>query len=303
MTTKRANLWRTQNFIRDPALIERLVRDSGVRPRDTVYDLGAGTGNLTDALARRARRVIAVEMDPTLAARLRQRFADRPNVTVLERDLFTLTPPRETHVVFANPPFDRTTALVRRVTETDASPRLAMLVLQREAAERFIGAPHSTLRSALLAPWFSLAVVHAFAREDFVPRPSVDAVLVAVRKRDPPLVSTREAQLYRDLVTACFVSGISILDPRQRAVDLTSPDWIALFRQFRGLPHNVRRVVFGAEARLAHAQRGIRKRHRTRAPRDALSRTTLRGLISNVDRNASRRGTHAARERWTASRR
>src|SRR6266508_5878309 len=68
-----STLWRTQNFLRDRALMERLVSRADIAPTDVVYDLGAGSGALTDALARRAGRVIAVEKDPALVARLRAR--------------------------------------------------------------------------------------------------------------------------------------------------------------------------------------------------------------------------------------
>jgi len=268
------DLRRSQNFIRDEALIERLVARSGIGPADLVYDLGAGTGNLTAALARRARSVVAVEKDPALAETLRRRFRESANVTVREADLFSQASSSEDHVVFANPPFDRTADLLARLTEAETPPRLAVLVLQREAADRYLGRPRTTLRSALLAPHFEIDLLHRFARTDFVPRPSVDAVLVALRKRDPPLVAPSEAQLYRDLVVACFVAGRSIFDPSRRATDLTHDEWLTLYRRFRALPRSVRRAVFGAEARLAREQARQRKIHRTREPRDALPRSS-----------------------------
>ncbi len=75
-------LWRTQNFLRDPKLVDRLVRMADVGPKDVVYDLGAGTGVITDTLARRGARVIAIERDRHLYSRLQQRFAERTNVDV-----------------------------------------------------------------------------------------------------------------------------------------------------------------------------------------------------------------------------
>src|SRR2546422_9163872 len=74
-------LWRTQNFLRDRALMERLVSRAGLAPTDVVYELGAGSRVLTDGLARRAGRAISVEKDPALVSRLRARFRDRPHAT------------------------------------------------------------------------------------------------------------------------------------------------------------------------------------------------------------------------------
>jgi len=269
-----SDLWRTQNFLRDPALITRLVERSEIGAEDVVYDLGAGTGNLTAALARRAARVVAIEKDPALVTRLRVRFVATPNVVVREADIFHYPMPHTAHVVFANPPFDRTADLVRRLTEADVPPRVAYLVLQRAAAERFLGTPHGTLVAALLAPWFALRIEHRFAATDFAPRPAVDIVLVRLQKRAPPLVPSRDATLYRDLVVTCFVNRRSLLDPRTTPQSLTFAEWLDLYRRFRTLPRVVRRSITGAEARLRRQQQTLRKQHRTRAPRDALRGVT-----------------------------
>ena len=268
-------LWRTQNFLRNAGLIERLVERCAITPWDIVYDLGAGTGNLTAALAKRAARVIAIEVDATLVARLRVRFATTPNVVVREADIFAHPLPHAEHIVFANPPFDRTADLMRRLTEADVPPRVAYLVLQRQAAERFLGSPGRTLAAALLGPWFVLDVVHHFAQADFAPRPAVDIVLLRVQKRAPPLVPARDAQLYRDLVVTCFVNGRSLLDPRTRPSAIALENWLDLYRRSRTLPRVVRRSIAGAEARLRTEQRSLTKSHRTRAPRDALRGMTL----------------------------
>jgi len=263
------DLWRTQNFLRDPALIERLVERSEVGPDDVVYDLGAGTGNLTAALARRAARVVALEKDPALVAVLRRRFAGAGNVIVRAADIFTHPLPRSDHLVFASPPFDRTAELVRKLTESEMPPRLAYLAVQREAAERYLGTPRRTLAAALLAPSFAFDVVHRFAREDFAPAPKVDVVLLRARKRSPPLVPARDAQLYRDLVVASFVGGRAPWGRRMRPSRMSPAEWLELYRRLRTHPE-LRRAVSGAEARLRRQQNGLRTSHRTRAPRDDL---------------------------------
>src|SRR2546430_14240498 len=72
-----STLWRTQNFLRDRRLVERLVSRAKIGPTDVVYDLGAGGGMLTDALARRAGPAIGIEKDAALVAGLRARFRGR----------------------------------------------------------------------------------------------------------------------------------------------------------------------------------------------------------------------------------
>ena len=128
----RSQLWRTQNAIADPSLAAKLVSLSQVGPHDVVYDLGAGSGVLTAALARRSSRVIAIERDPALVRRLRRRFYDAPNVVVREGDILAYRLPRSDYVVVANPPFDITADLVRKrrhathISSCSARPRSAL---------------------------------------------------------------------------------------------------------------------------------------------------------------------------------
>lgn len=288
----RDNLWRTQNFLRDPRLIARLVAMTAITHRDVVYDLGAGSGALTAAVAHRAGRVIAIEKDDTLAAHLRRRFRDQPHVVVRKADILLYPFPHSGYVVLANPPFDITAELVRRLTSAHVPPHDAYLVLQREAAQRFIGRPRTTLAAVLIAPWFSLTVLHRFKRTDFNPAPSVDAVFVQLHKRGPPLVPENEAQLYRDLVAAGFAAWrasigealaravgsraaarlitASRLAPKAKPSEISLSGWMRLFEHFAMAPDIVQQRVAGSEARLRRQQRRIAKTHRTRVPRDAL---------------------------------
>ena len=123
-----STLWRTQNFLRDRTLVLRLVSRAKIAPTDVVYDLGAGGGILTDALARRAGRVIALEKDPALVTRLKARFHDRPNVEIRHADILAHPLPRAEYVVFASPPFDATSAIVRKLTSAAAPLSGAVLI-------------------------------------------------------------------------------------------------------------------------------------------------------------------------------
>ena len=288
-----STLWRTQNFLRDRRLVERLVSRAKIGLTDVVYDLGAGGGMLTDALARRAGRVIAIEKDAALVARLRARFRGRANVEIRHADILAHPFPRAEYVVFASPPFDTTSAIVRKLTSAAVPPRDAYLALQREAARRYLGRPRQTLAALLVAPWFSVQIVHRFARSDFAPSPAVDVVMVRMHKRGPPLIAGSAAHLYRDLVVALFVSrkpsvgaastqlfggrvsrrllDAARVDPTSSPSALTFSAWLRLFREFAQLPASLRAAVAGAERRLHRKQRRLQKIHRTRAPRDALS--------------------------------
>src|SRR5207245_9524397 len=93
----------------------------------------------------------------------------------------------------------------------------AYLALQRDAVDRYLGRPRQTLAALLLAPWFSVRIIHRFARSDFSPPPAVDVVMVRMQKRGPPLIAPRDTRAYRDFVVALFVSrkpGIGAASPQ-----------------------------------------------------------------------------------------
>jgi 23S rRNA (adenine-N6)-dimethyltransferase len=196
----------SQNFLRSGRLVERLLDASTIGPGDLVLDLGAGTGVLSTRLARRGCDVVAIEKDARLVQQLRATFAGATHVRVLHCDIFEIELPRRPYKVFSNSPFDATAAIVHRLTCATRPPQDAYLVMQREAADRFVGEPRATLVAALLFPWYEATRLHRFRRTDFMPVPRVEVDMLRLRKRGPPLVCARDAQLYRNFVSYLFTA-------------------------------------------------------------------------------------------------
>lgn len=287
-----STLWRTQNFLRPTARLARVIAAAELAPNDVVYEIGAGTGVLTALLAHRVRRVIAIEKDEALYRGLRRRFAGRSKVSVRHADILAHRLPDASYKVVANPPFDITAAIVKKLISATVPPDDIFLALQREAADRYRGHPRETLASLLLLPFFDATVVHRFRQDDFVPAPGIDVVMLRLRKRGPPLLARDHRQLYRDFVIAIFTAwrpsigdalarplGARVahrlladarLDPDKRVSEVPFAHWMELFELFAKLPPAVHLRVSGAEDRLARQQRRLQKRHRTRAPRDDL---------------------------------
>lgn len=181
--------WRSQNpagahFLIDRGLIDQLVRASGAGSGDLVFDLGAGYGALTRPLARSGARVIAIELDPALAERLRRRFSAEPLVGVVEADLRTVPLPRQPFHVVASPPFALTTLLCRRLLG-DRRIRLAgaELILEWGAA-KWLASPRPQSRE--MARWaarYEMRLVRRVPAASFSPPPGSDAAYLRIRPR------------------------------------------------------------------------------------------------------------------------
>ena len=279
----------TQNFLRDPPLVERLLAASSISREDVVYEIGPGEGILTDGLARRARRVVAIELDAALAETLRRRYASNPRVEAHTGDFLEYPLPWQPYKVFANIPFASTHEIVTRLTSAACPPQDAYLIMQREAAQKFCGVPREYLYAVLLKPWFTLEITHQFRRSDFTPAPSVEVVMLRIQKRGPPLIAADERQMFRDFAVYGFTARHPTFDhilrrilsyrQRREAMRLCGIEpgatpstiafsqWLQLFHYFaRVASPEARQIIAGSERRLRRQQADLHKLHRTRKP-------------------------------------
>jgi 23S rRNA (adenine-N6)-dimethyltransferase len=187
-------------------LAAELVRRAQVERDDLVVEIVAGTGAFTAALAARARRVIAIELDPRLARGLRSSFALDPSVRVVEGDARSWPLPREPFRVFGNVPFAITTDLFRHLLDDPLGALVrADLVVQWEAARKRVADPPRTVRSLGWGPWWTFAIERRIPSSNFRPPPRVDAALLTIRRREPPLLRETEVSAYRRLVRELFL--------------------------------------------------------------------------------------------------
>ena len=156
----------------------RIVEDAVVRPAELVLDIGAGHGALTRQLIAAGAQVLAVELHPDRARRLRQRFAGQP-VRVIEGDAAALRLPRRPFRVVASPPYGITSELVRVLLGRDSALVAADLVLQRAAVRRLVDGwgPDRWYRRWSLTPGRSLP------RQAFDRPPTVDSRVLVIRQR------------------------------------------------------------------------------------------------------------------------
>lgn len=133
-----------QNFLTDPAILERIAAAADLSRQDTVLEAGAGLGTLTRPLALQAGRVLAVEMDDRLIAILRDQTADLNNVDILHADILQVPDfgvPHRGYKVVGNLPYYITSAILRRFLEKEPRPQLMVVTVQREVADRIVARP------------------------------------------------------------------------------------------------------------------------------------------------------------------
>jgi 23S rRNA (adenine-N6)-dimethyltransferase len=199
-----------QNFLRSRKLARRLVGMSTIGPRDTVYEIGPGKGIITAALASVARQVIAIEKDPELVRRLRQRFRLLDNIEIVEKDFLTYSFRTRCgngaleYKIFASVPYNITAKVLRKILYERSNIGEGYLILQKEAAKKFSGSPRETLFSILAKPFFEFQILSQLERSDFWPEPHVDSVFLSIKRRPRPLIEMQEVASYRDFVQYGF---------------------------------------------------------------------------------------------------
>jgi len=227
----------SQNYLNNLELLVKLVSKADFSETDVVYDIGAGKGAITDALKGACARVIAVELDRSLADGLISRFKDGGNVSVVNADFMEIDLPPTNYKVFSNIPFNRTSEIFHKLYFSSNPPAEAYLILQKEAAERFLGIGEGSMTFLLLAPFFNMEIVHKFSKADFTPVPSVDTVLLRIDKRVTPRIDFTQEENYRDFIVYVLKQQKPTL--RLRTTKLFTSEQFKRVARELGLPETV----------------------------------------------------------------
>jgi len=193
----------SQNFLTDRGLVRKLVAKAGISRNDLTLDIGAGKGIITEVLSEIAGPVISLELDLKLHQELKEKFSGNSKVVVSNENFLQFALPTVPYKVFSNIPFSITSSIVTKLLFTGRVPVDSYLVMQKEAANRFMGKGEGYLFSLLNQPFFEFSIFHKFKREDFTPRPLVDVVMLRINKKEIPLIAGNKVKLYQDFI--CYV--------------------------------------------------------------------------------------------------
>jgi 16S rRNA (adenine1518-N6/adenine1519-N6)-dimethyltransferase len=188
-----------QNFLRNRGAVEKIVAAIEPQPGEVVVEIGPGEGVLTEKLAALPNDVMAIEIDPELAERLRQRL---PNVTIVNEDAVDAALPGRPFRAVGNLPYNVGTPILRRVI-ADPNCLRAVFMLQKEVADRLVAKPRGeqygylTLYVALFA---KARILMTLDPGSFFPPPKVRSAVVVLDPERKPFVS----QSFIDLISASF---------------------------------------------------------------------------------------------------
>ncbi|GAM82033.1 hypothetical protein ANO11243_000120 [Dothideomycetidae sp. 11243] len=198
-----------QHILKNPGVAQAIVDKADVKQSDIVLEVGPGTGNLTTRILEKAKRVIAVEADPRMAAELTKRFQGTPSAKRLELVLGDVIKQAELpyfDVCISNTPYQISSPLVFKLLATTPAPRTCVLMFQREFAMRLFAKPGDKLYSRLSVNaqmWARISHVMKVGRNNFNPPPQVESNVVRIEPKVPrPQISYDE---WDGLLRVCFV--------------------------------------------------------------------------------------------------
>jgi 16S rRNA (adenine1518-N6/adenine1519-N6)-dimethyltransferase len=249
-----------QNFLVDETIRDRIIESAEISAADTVVEVGPGTGVLTEKLAASAGRVVAVELDESLAARLMRKLAGSQNVeiihdNILDVELKGLLGDSVRYKVVANIPYYITSPILRYFTQNELKPELMVIMMQEEVAKDVAAKPgHMTFLSASMQVFSKPEIVIKVPAESFDPRPKVDSAVVRFVMLKKPSVPVSDIEGFLEFLHAGFGAprkqmrnslavGLKIetqqagellneadIDPQRRPGMLTLEEWFNLYR-------------------------------------------------------------------------
>lgn len=195
-----------QHWLTDREILAEIADEADIQQADTVLEIGPGLGTLTSELLKRAWKVVAVEFDTDLAVKLPGQYPGK-NLEVLNGDIlsFDLETLPKGYVVVANVPYYITSKIVQKLMTANNKPRIAVLLVQKEVAERIAADPGDMSILAISAQVFAEASLGVeVPKQYFTPPPKVDSQVIILRTRDESLVKPEEEQEFFKMVKAGF---------------------------------------------------------------------------------------------------
>jgi 16S rRNA (adenine1518-N6/adenine1519-N6)-dimethyltransferase len=244
-----------QHWLTDAATLQSIAASAEVTTDDTVLEIGPGPGALTRLLVKQAKQVVAVEFDDMLAARLRS-LEIAKNLEIVSQDIlsFDLTTLPNNYKVVANIPYYLTSKLIRVLSESANPAKTAVLLIQKEVAERVAAETGDmSILSVSAQYYWDVSLGIEVPAKMFTPPPKVDSQVLIMHRRAQPLFTNVDSKQFFQVVKAGFSArrktllnalsgGLRLtkqetnellakasINPGARAQELSLEDWHELY--------------------------------------------------------------------------
>ncbi len=202
-----------QHFLIDRNILNKIIQTAQVNEKDIVLEVGPGLGEMTVELAKKAKKVIAVEIDPKLLEVLKKKVMDYPNVEVVKGNILKLNFDKLLHQekglvkVVANLPYQISTPLLFRFIESRHLFFTLTLMLQKEVAERMVASPggkdYGPL-SIFVQLASNISISFFIKSTAFFPPPKVESAVIHINWKEKPLVEIKDEEWFKKIVKGCF---------------------------------------------------------------------------------------------------
>lgn len=198
-----------QNFLIDRSILSKIVAAADIDADDEILEVGAGTGVLTRELAQKARRVVAVELERDMLALLAETTSHSPNVELIARNLLFLNPVevfgQAPYKLVANLPYYITAPTFRHFLESANPPRVLVVMVQQEVAERIVAQPGDLSVLAISIQFYGQPrIMERVPASSFYPAPKVDSAILRVDVHAGAPLAAVERESFFHLVQAGF---------------------------------------------------------------------------------------------------
>lgn len=247
-----------QNFLIDELAIKKIIEASDLNPDDVVLEIGPGSGILTQELAKRAKKVVAVEKDIKMIEILKESLKDFNNVEIIQGDIRRFQDQAlksQRYKIVGNLPFYLTAPVIRQFLEAKNSPEEMILIVQKEVGQRICAKPPKMSILAVSVQFYaSPRIISYISKKSFWPSPKVDSAIIKISKIRVSRGQETDKVLFFKIVKAGFSQprkqlinnlskGLGMgrektekwllgsnIDPSQRAETLNIEDWLKLLK-------------------------------------------------------------------------